>query len=143
MLRYPNTLLYLRRTISFCLHVVLAVLANAAAFWLRFDGAVPPDYQALGVAMLPWLVAIRLAVFAPLRLFEGLWKYTSIWDLRNIVLGVIGSSLVFAVVTVSFPETIQYPRSIFIIDGVLLICAMAAIRLTRRIYGELTQPHGA
>jgi len=142
MLNNRNTLLYLRRATSVLLHSGLVVLANLGAFLLRFDGDVPANFASLGLRLLPWLVVVRLVSFIPFRLFEGLWKYTSLWDLRNIVLGVLASSIAFYLIAVSTAATIQYPRSIYIIDGVLLVCLMTGIRLTRRIYGEVVKPLG-
>jgi FlaA1/EpsC-like NDP-sugar epimerase len=134
-----GSILYLRRTVSVLLHALLVVLANGGAFWLRFDGAVPDHFAALGLQLLPWLIAVRLLAFIPFRLFEGLWRYTSLWDFRNIVLGVSTSTVAFYAIAVTVGE-IPYPRSIYIIDAVLLVCLMTGIRLTRRIYGEVIRP---
>jgi FlaA1/EpsC-like NDP-sugar epimerase len=131
-----DAVLKYRRVIGVLLHAVLAVVANLSAFWLRFDGDVPEQHWSAALRFLPWLVALRLITFVPFRLFEGLWKYTSLWDLKNIVLGVLSSSMLFVAVTAwSSPEYI-YPRSIYITDAVFMICLMTAIRLSRRIYGE-------
>ncbi len=137
-----HSLLYIRRPISVLLHAGLIVLSNYWAFWLRFDGAIPDQFAGLGLRLLPWLVVVRLVSFIPFRLFEGLWKYTSLWDLRNILLGVSLSSFLFYLIAVFSADVLHYPRSIYIIDAVLLICLMTGIRLTRRIYGEMATPHG-
>lgn len=132
-------ILRMRRAISIAIHAVLIALAHLGAFWLRFDSDVPEDYWALARAMLPAVLAIRLAVFYPLRLFEGLWKYTGVWDLRNIVLGVFGSTLlVFAAASQFAPEP-GYPRSIYMIDSLLLVCMLGGVRMSRRIYREVTR----
>lgn len=135
-----DLLLHLRGPIVVLLHVVLIVVANLTAFLLRFDGPVPAIYVSMALPMLPWLVAIRLMTFWPFRLFEGLWKYTSLWDLRNIVFAVIVSTAVFFSVTQVVNHGPRYPLSIFIIDSVLLICLMSAVRLIRRIYREVLRP---
>jgi FlaA1/EpsC-like NDP-sugar epimerase len=133
-------LLHLRRPIIILVHVGLIIVANVAAFVLRFDGPVPSVFVSMAAQLMPWLIAIRLITFWPFRLFEGLWKYTSLWDLRNIVVAVTVSTTVFVFVTHLVNEGPRYPISIFVIDAVLLVCLMSGIRLTRRMYEELVKP---
>jgi FlaA1/EpsC-like NDP-sugar epimerase len=130
-------LLRYRRPMIILLQMGLVVLANYLAFWLRFDGEIPEATMALFVQMLPWLVVIRGLVFAAFRLYEGLWCYTSLWDLRNIAGGVFTSTIVFYVLTHWGFGTLGYPRSIFIVDAILSVIFLSGIRLTRRIYRGL------
>src|SRR5262245_28483708 len=129
-----SLLLRYRRPTIVLLEIGLVVLANYLAFWLRFDGAIPPQQLELFVQMLPWLVAVRGLTFIAFRLYEGLWRYTSLWDLRNIGAGVLTSSIIFYALIHWGLKTAEYPRSIFIVDGILLVFFLAGIRLTRRIY---------
>ena len=125
-----------RRPVVLMLDLMLIILANFLAFWLRFDGQLPMHAQQLFVTMLPWVVLIRGISFALFRLNEGLWRYTSIWDLQNIVTGVLSSTLVlYTLVHFGFSLT-SYPRSVFIIDSVLLIGFLVGIRLPFRFYRE-------
>src|SRR5713101_1368274 len=136
--KQPMELLHrYRRPLIVTFHLALFVVANYIAFWLRFDGAIPDEEWALFLPMLPWLVAIRGLTFIPFRLYQGLWRYTSIWDLRNIIGAVVISSALFYVFVHGLLGQTAYPRSIFIIDSVLLICMLGGIRLSRRIYREL------
>jgi FlaA1/EpsC-like NDP-sugar epimerase len=130
-------LLRYRRPIIVLLEMGLVVLANYLAFWLRFDGVIPPPQVALFMQMLPWLVAVRGLTFIAFRLYEGLWYYTSLWDLRNIIAGVFTSTVIFYVLIHWGMETVKYPRSIFIVDGILLVFFLGGIRLSRRIYRGL------
>jgi FlaA1/EpsC-like NDP-sugar epimerase len=127
-------LLRYRRPIIVLLQLGLVMLANYLAFWLRFDGEIPDSNMALFVQMLPWLVVIRGLTFTAFRLYEGLWCYTSLWDLRNIAGGVFTSTIIFYVLTHWGFGTVEYPRSIFIVDAILLVILLSGIRLTRRIY---------
>ena len=133
-------LLRCRRPIAVALHIGVIAAANTLAFWLRFDGALPPSYATLWIDTLPWLVVIRGASFVPFRLYEGLWRYTGISDLRSIVFGVLSSSVVFALVDV-FRQT-HYPRSIMLIDSLILIFLMGGMRLSRRAYRDLLPRRG-
>ena len=54
--------------------------------------------MALYLQALPSLLIIRGLTFYRFRLFQGLWRYTSLWDLRNILIGVGASSVLFYVV---------------------------------------------
>ena len=129
----------LRRPIVVALHMVLVVATNYWAFWLRFDGDIPAEMSALFVHYLVPLVAIRGVTFVPLRLYEGLWRYTSISDLRNILAGVAGSSVaLFVAIHVVLGDT-SYPRSVFLLDAILLVCTMAGVRLIRRVYAEVVR----
>ena len=130
-------LLESRRAIVVAIHLALIVATNYWAFWLRFDGVIPAPMLALFTHYLLPLVAIRGCSFVPLRLYEGLWRYTSIWDLRNILAGVAGSSLAFFLLVHVVLGDASYPRSIFLLDAILLVCAMAGVRLARRVYAEV------
>jgi FlaA1/EpsC-like NDP-sugar epimerase len=84
--------------------------------------------------MLPWLVLIRAITFAPLRLYEGLWRYTGVWDLRNIIVAVGISTVLFYTIVHWGVGSLDYPRSVFVVDSLLLISFMGGIRLMRRFY---------
>ena len=134
-------LLKRRRPVIVGLHIGLIVAANALAFSLRFGGATPPFYWSLWFETILWLVAIRAISFMPFRLYEGLWRYTGISDLRNIVLGVrveLGRRSACSRPRWASP----IPRSIILIDSLVLICAMGGARLGRRVYREWVTRRG-
>lgn len=134
--RVKKHLMEWRRPIIVVLDISLIVVANYAAFWLRFDGIIPEVEQGRVAQTLPWLVAIRIAAFSLFRLNQGLWRYVSIWDLQNIVTGVISSTLLFyGLIRWGFAMP-EYPRSVFIIDSILLIGLVAGVRLPFRLLRE-------
>jgi FlaA1/EpsC-like NDP-sugar epimerase len=121
------------------LHIGLIVLANYLAFWIRFDGVLTDHVMSLFVGMIPWLVVIRGLTFVPLQLYKGLWRYTGIWDLRNVIVGVTASTVLFYVLVHWIFGLRGYPLSIFIIDSLLLIFLMGGLRLARRLYHAVRQ----
>ena len=136
-----STLLKYRRFLNVGFHTVLIGLANYLAFWIRFDGVIPDQEIALFIQMIPWLVLIRGIIFIPLRLYQGLWRYTGIWDLRNVIYGVLSSTAVFYAVVHWGIGLVKYPLSVFIIDSLLLIFFMGGSRLARRLYHGVGQVH--
>ena len=109
-----------RRVLSVGFHIALIALANYLAFWIRFDGAIPNQEISIFVQMLPWLIVIRSLSFLPFRLYQGLWRYTGIWDLRNVIAGVgLSTGLFFAAVRWAGGVN-EYPLSVFIVDSLLL-----------------------
>jgi FlaA1/EpsC-like NDP-sugar epimerase/lipopolysaccharide/colanic/teichoic acid biosynthesis glycosyltransferase len=121
-----------RRPAIVIFDIGLIVLANYLAFWLRFDGAIPGDATEGFLKSLPWLVGIRGAAFALFRLNEGLWRYTSVWDFRNILIGVSSSTLAFYSWVHWGMGNVAYPGSIYVIDSCLLVGFMTGVRLSAR-----------
>jgi len=112
--------------------------SNYLSFWVRFEGKIPAEDLAVFFQVLPWLILIRGITFAPFRLYEGLWRYTGIWDLRNIILGVSSSTVLFYLTVHGVFQLQGYPKSVFFIDSLILICSMGGVRLVWRLRGALT-----
>lgn len=122
-----------RKPIIVVLDVVLIILANYFAFVLRYDGNIPEGEINTFEQTVLALVAIRGVAFALFGLNEGLWRYTSIWDLQNIMAGVLTSTVVFYGWVHWVMGISSYPRSIFAIDVILLIGFLAGVRLSSRV----------
>jgi len=122
-----------RKPIIVVLDVVLIILANYFAFVLRYDGNIPEGEINTFEQTVLALVAIRGVAFALFGLNEGLWRYTSIWDLQNIMAGVLTSTVVFYGWVHWVMGISSYPRSIFAIDAILLIGFLAGVRLSSRV----------
>ena len=130
-----------RRAVVVLIHVALIAASSYLAIWLRFDGAIPALNWVHWQAVFPLLLLVRLITFVPFGLYHGIWRYTDLWDLRSIVAAVaVSTGLVYAASHLILGLS-AYPRSVFIIDAVILVCMMSAIRLLRRAFRELSQPH--
>jgi len=128
-----------RRPSIVILHAALVLLSNFLAVFLHLK----PSQSVLDfpryLEMLPWLVAIRILVFIPFRLFEGMWRYTSLGDLLNIMAAVSLSSWGYYVVLRWVFDAAVYPPSVYLLDSLLLIAFMGGIRLVRRTHRELAR----
>jgi FlaA1/EpsC-like NDP-sugar epimerase len=131
-----------RRPIVVALHLLVIVIANYLAFDLRFGNPMPAEQFLNFVTMLPWLLVIRGFIFLPCGLYAGMWRYTGIWDLRNIIVAAVVSTGVFAVATRWGVGLASYPRSVFIIDALILIMMLGGLRLTRRVYRQYRRDGG-
>ena len=134
--RLSSLMIKWRRPMILLLDVALIVSANYLAFALRFDGNIPLEEIGRFQQTVLWLVGIRGVAFIVFRLNEGLRRYTSIWDLQNILTGVLTSTIVFYGWVCWAMEINDYPRSVFVIDSILLIGLLAAVRLPARIIRE-------
>jgi len=125
-----------RRPLIVAIDVGLIVFANYLAFVLRFDGAIPLEEIGTFQATVLWLVGIRGVAFALFGLNEGLWRYTSIWDLQKILSGVLSSTIVFYGWVYWVLGINDYPRAVLVIDAILLVGLLAGVRLPARIFRD-------
>jgi FlaA1/EpsC-like NDP-sugar epimerase len=118
----------------------------AAAWWLafelRFDHGVPPYYDTLFKRTILIVVAIKLLVFILFGFYDRWWRYVSTRDMWSAARGVTVASLV-ADVTVYFVSPVadvRLPRSIAVMDWLLLLALIAGSRLIARSVFERPTP---
>jgi len=128
--------LRLRRIVVFLHDVAAAALAWMAAFWLRFNLDIPPEYAALMLEWLPWVTLVYAAVFLVLGLYRGLWRYASLPDLQRILAAVGIGALAVPAVLSFFRVDFPIPRSAYLLTPILLALAMGGNRLAYRAWKE-------
>jgi FlaA1/EpsC-like NDP-sugar epimerase len=114
---------------------VLFTLVYGAAFALRFDFAVPPDAARVFWITLPWIVALKLGVFYALGHLHGWWRYVTFADLVAL-LRTAGLSLFVIVAANYFFWPLRIPRSVVLLDFVLTVLALGALRSYWRVLRE-------
>ena len=119
------------------LQAVLFAVANAMAFGLRFDGAVPPKEFQLFLHTVAVVVVVRLAWAHVFGLFRGVWRYTGVRDLESILGATTLSSLSIFLAIWTFPPFHAYSRAVIVLDWVLCTCLLGAVRVTRRLHETL------
>lgn len=125
-----------RALLAFVHDVLAAGVAWCAAFWLRFNLDIPPEFQHAMLVRLPYVVAVHAVVFWALGLYRGLWRYASLPDLERILTSVgVGALANLALVVLLRIES-PVPRSVLLIAPVLLVGAMSGSRLLYRAWKE-------
>ena len=118
-------LLWRVRTVVYL--ALLSALSMAGAFWLRFDLSMEMNDWVQLASALPLALGCRLISFYYFRLDRRPLNTASYADLLPIVGSVAASSLLFAVfVLVLLPE-LGFPRSVLVLDALLLtgfICGL-------------------
>jgi FlaA1/EpsC-like NDP-sugar epimerase len=112
------------------------------AFELRFDHGVPPYYDTLFKRTVLIVVGIKLLVFILFGFYDRWWRYVSTRDMWGAARGVTVASLV-ADVTVYFASPVadvRLPRSIAVMDWLLLLAFIAGSRLLARSVFERPTP---
>lgn len=125
-----------RRASVLLADVLLTVAANYLAFWLRFDGTIPAAYWMLWLQTVPCLVLIRGVTFTSFHLYDSVWQYVGLRDLRAIAISVSVSNVVFCLLIRGVLELSAYPRSVFVTDLVLMVFLMGAVRVSWRLGRE-------
>ena len=77
--------LYKNFTIILAADLFLLTGALYAAHLIRFDFDVPPYFLASFYRMLPYVLIAKIACFYYFDLYRGMWRYTSIADMLNII----------------------------------------------------------
>ena len=122
--------------IIFVVDVLLLTAALYDAFLIRFEFNIPPFYFDLFLRMLPYVIVTKIACLYFFDLYRGMWRYTSISDLLNIIKAATASSLLITIFIAFKIRFIGYPRSVFVIDWFLTILFIAGFRLLVRLFFE-------
>ena len=112
----------------------LIALAWWLAFELRFDQGIPIYYEKLFQRTIGIVVAIQLVVFVLFRFYDRWWRYVSIRDMWSALRGVTAAALAASLTVYFFSPVAQVrlPRSVAIMDWLLLLGLVAGTRLLAR-----------
>ena len=116
------------------------LIAAAFAWWfaylLRFNFELPIYYQNDLWNILVWVVPLQGVIFWRFGLYRGIWRYASVADLRRILFAVITSTAAIPLVMLFLQMQVVVPRSVLIIEPLLLLLVMGGSRLLYRLWKE-------
>jgi FlaA1/EpsC-like NDP-sugar epimerase len=131
-----KNLLNIRNLLAFTHDILAACLAWCASFFLRFNFDIPHDYVTLMLQTL-WLVAPSYGIcFALFGTYRATWRFASLPELKRILLSTILTTISLIVCFFMIRLSQPVPRSIFILDPLILIFLMGGSRLIYRAIRE-------
>lgn len=114
----------------------VAAFAWVGAYLLRFNFDLPQNFQSEMWRTLVWVVPLQSLIFWYMGLYRGVWRYASIADLRRIFMAVVLAAMLIPLGLWMFRVHAIVPRSVLILDPILLLLAMGGDRLLYRLWKE-------
>ena len=126
------------------LHDLAVILvAWLGAFWLRFNlGGIPAEFLHQALLMLPVVFIVQGSMLWYFGLYRGVWRFASLPDLVRILKAAAAGVSLAAVVIFVLTRLSLIPRSVFVLDGLLLVLLLGGPRFVyrwikdRHLYGK-------
>ncbi len=118
------------------LDLILLTCAFYLSHLIRFDFDIPVWASARFKEWLIIVLAGKLVCFYYFDLYKGMWRYTGINDLLNIVKASTAGSLILIAVVLYTTRFEQMSRSVFIIDWCLTFMLIVGVRVVTRLCFE-------
>lgn len=135
-------LINLRSFSAFLHDLVAAYIAWQLSFLLRFNFVVPNDFNVHVNQTVFWVVLLQVAVFISLGLYQGVWRFASIPDLKRIIKAIAVAGIAVPTLLLMIYSPVVVPRTVLILDPILLVVLMGGSRFAYRSWKEY-QLYGA
>jgi len=123
----------MQKMIKIFMDMFLFGVSFIASFLIRFEMMIPSPYWNRILRLLPILVVIRICVFLFFKIYHFDYNYFSVPNAISLFKAVFYSSMIFSVVCLSSPNYFGCPRSVLIIDGLLLFVIVCFTRCLLRL----------
>ncbi len=126
-----------------CVDILLLLLAHYLAYAVRFELVIPEFYRQQCINLLPLLLLVKIPCFYLFGLYRGMWRYTGLHDVINILNASLFSSFLLITLLVFGNRFIGFSRSIFILDCLFTFFFVTMHRiLIRYVYQKFSSSHG-
>jgi FlaA1/EpsC-like NDP-sugar epimerase len=124
----------LRSRTTAMIHDLLVIpVAWFTAYWLRFNlENIPEGYWQTALMLLPITLIVQGASFWYFGLYRGIWRFASVPDLIRITKAVAAGVAASAVAIFLITRLEGVPRSVFVLDAVLLVLLLGGPRFLYR-----------
>ncbi len=121
--------------------MLFAAIALASSYLVRFDFTLGAAVYQHHFWYTLWLNIVIFTIFSGVfNLFQGIWRYVSVSDLKDIVFASGVSTLVFTATIAVSGHFGGYPRSIYLLDFFFFILYNGGTRFAIRTFRETFAP---
>ena len=114
---------------------VLICLAFLSSIGLRYEFTFPKHVISLiNYESFAFFIFIKFSCFKIFGLYRGMWRYTSIWDMLNIIKANLVASAVIIIYVLINQTFFGISRSIFILDFSISVVFIGSSRLGIRMF---------
>ena len=122
-----------RANVAYAHDIFMAAISLPLSLWLRMGssiGSVPSNFIIQSTVL---FAIIAAALFLPMGLYKGIWRYASMNDLIQITKAVTLTVLVFALILFVVSRAEFLPRSLPIINWFVLMALLGGPRFVYRL----------
>lgn len=128
--------LYKNFFVILAIDILLVTGSLYAAYLVRFDFVIDGKELQTFKRILPFILITKLVCFYFFDLYRGMWRYTSIADMINIIKASTIATLLIISIILFKTRFEGFARSVFVIDWCFTILFISAFRLSVRLYFE-------
>jgi len=125
-----------RSAMIFFHDLTMVVLAWLGAYWLRFNLDIPAEFTHAMWSALVVVIPVQGIVFYAFGLYRGLWRFASVSDLKRILIACGVAALASPAALVMAQQLNMVPRSVFVLDPLLLVMLMGGVRFAYRAWKD-------
>ena len=115
--------------------LLLVGLAWWVAFWLRFNLDISARFAGLAFESTPWVLAAFAVGLLSTGVYRQVWRYIGLHELRQLTVGVALGS-VLATAAVLMLRLPNFPRTVFLLQPLLVLILLGAARASWRLLNE-------
>ena len=147
---------HLKRFLFFFLFdTLIIVFSFYLSFFVRFEFTMPVEYKVMFLQTVSLFVIVKLTIFTSFRFYKITWRYVGIHDMLNIVRALIVSeTVIMFLILIPLPLFLSsyiptflsfdlhisgFPRSVFLLDGLISFILFSGLRISKRIFLEVVQ----
>ena len=128
--------------------ILLFSLSLYLSFLLRFEFTIPSSELSKLTKALPLFLLVKVLCFYTFNNYRIIWRYVSLSDLWKLFKAITIAELLLVILIKEFSEFSiflsnleGFPRSIFVIDGILTLFFCGTVRISKRVVKEVFMGH--